>query len=406
MLRLYNTLTREKDAFKPIKKKEAGIYTCGPSVYDFAHIGNFRTFVFEDVLVRYLRYRGYKVRRIMNITDVEDKSISDALKAGKPLEEFIQPYMKRFFEDFKKLNLLPADVYPRASQTIPEMVGMIIRMMRRGFAYKAEDGAIYLDVSKFKNYGRLSRLKLRRGKRRIRRDEPSTIKADFALWKAYDKREGSVFWETEFGRGRPGWHIECSAIGYTYLGKHYDIIAGGVDNIFPHHENTIVQNLAAFGELPANYLLHSRHLIVDGRKMSKSLGNVYTLSDVLSRGYDTKAIKHVLLSAHYRGRLNFTLGKVEESKKAVERIERAIAKLERMRSGSINAEKLVLGAEKKFEAAMDDSLNTKKSLAIIDKFVRDMGRVADRLDKKSRKKALRAFEKFDSVLGFGFFTKK
>jgi cysteinyl-tRNA synthetase len=402
MLKLFNTLTRKKEKFQPIGDI-VGIYTCGPSVYQYAHIGNFRTFIVEDVLVRYLRFKGYKVKRVMNLTDIEDKAVSTAEKEGKTLKELTEYYSKVFFEDMKTLALLPADVFPKATEHVPEMVGIIKKIMENGFAYKGKDGSIYYDVSKFRDFGKLSHLKLKRGKKKIKRDEwgeSTSIISDFALWKSYEKKDGDVFWETELGRGRPGWHIECSAMCSKHLGRRFDIHAGGVDNIFPHHENVIAQNFAAFGKNPSKYWLHIRHLMVDGRKMSKSAGNYYTLRDLIERGFKPMAIKYLLLSMSYRRRLNFTFQGIKEAERKLERIRKIIGRLKKA-NGVSDAEKITLKARKKFEHALDDNLNTGKALKVLEELADEVSLINP--DKKSSEKILETFKTFDSILGLGLF---
>ena len=403
MLELFNTLTRKKEIFVPLGDI-VGIYTCGPSVYQCAHIGNFRTFVFEDVLVRYLRYKGYKVKRVMNLTDIEDKAIVAARKEGKKLSELTLYYSKIFFEDMNTLNLLPADVFPRATEHLHEIIDIIKKMMENGYAYRGEDGSIYYKVSMFRNYGKLSHLKLRKGKKKIKRDEwgeDTSIISDFALWKSYEKEDGDVFWETELGKGRPGWHIECSAMGSKHLGTRFDIHVGGVDNIFPHHENVIAQNFGGFGVNPSRYWLHCRHLMVDGKKMSKSAGNFYTLHDLIAKGWDPMAIKYLLLTMNYRRRLNFTIDRLKEAAEKIKKICMNIRNLETA-DGMDDAEKIVNRARKKFENAMDDNLNTGKALIILEEFAGDVGKINP--DKKSAGKILGLFRDFDTVLGLQLFT--
>ncbi len=381
-----------------------GIYTCGPSVYQYAHIGNFRAFVFEDVLVRYLRFKGYKVKRVMNLTDIEDKAIATAKKKGKTLRELTEYHSKVFFEDMEKLNLLPAEVFPKATEHVPEIIEIIKKMMENGFAYRGKDGSIYYDVSKFKDFGKLSHLKLRVGKKKIKRDEwgeDTSIISDFAIWKSYEKKDGDVFWETELGKGRPGWHIECSAMCTKHLGTRFDIHAGGVDNIFPHHENVIAQNFGAFGENPSKYWLHIRHLMVDGRKMSKSAGNFYTLRDLLNMGYEPMAIKYLLLSMSYRRRLNFTFEGIEDAEKKLEKIQNTIDRLMKA-NGEDDAEKIASKAMKKFGQALDDNLNTGKALEIMEEFTEEVSQIDS--DKSSSEKILETFKTFDSILGLGLFT--
>ena len=403
MLKLFNTLSRQKEIFQPLGDV-VGIYTCGPSVYQYAHIGNFRTFVFEDVLVRYLRYKGYSVKRVMNLTDIEDKSISIAQKEGKSLPELTKYYSKVFFEDMDTLELVSADVFPKATEHVPQMIDLIKKMMKNGYAYRGKDGSVYYDISKFKGFGELSHLKLRAGKKKIKRDdwgEDTSIISDFALWKSYEREDGDIFWETELGKGRPGWHIECSAMGSKHLGIRFDIHVGGVDNIFPHHENVIAQNFASFGVNPSKYWLHCRHLMVDGKKMSKSTGNFYTLRDLLEKGFKPMAVKYLLLTMSYRRRLNFTFSGLED---AAEKIDRICALIERIKTtnGTDHAEKIVTKARKQFEKAMNDNLNTGKALKIMQELADEVNKLNP--DKESSEEILESFRIFESILGLQLFT--
>jgi cysteinyl-tRNA synthetase len=407
MLKLFNTLSRQKEIFQPLRDV-VGIYTCGPSVYQYAHIGNFRTFVFEDVLVRYLRYKGYNVKRVMNLTDIEDKSIEIARKDGKSLSELTEYYSKVFFEDMDTIELLPADVFPKATEHVPEIIEIIKKMMKNGYAYRGKDGSVYYDISKFKDFGKLSHLKLRAGKKKIKRDdwgEDTSIISDFALWKSYEKEDGDIFWNAELGKGRPGWHIECSAMGSKHLGACFDIHVGGVDNIFPHHETVIAQNFAAFGVNPSKYWLHCRHLMVDGKKMSKSAGNFYTLRDLIEKGFKPMAIKYLLMTMTNRRRLNFTLSGLEDAAEKISRICAAIERIENIYgtdNGNDNAEKIAIKARKQFEKAMDDNLNTGKALKIMQEFTEEIKEINP--DKSSSEKILGSFRIFDSILGLQLFT--
>lgn len=275
MIRFYNTLSGRLEEFIPLEPGQVKLYTCGPTVYDYAHIGNYRAYVFEDLLKRFLLAKGYRVTHVMNITDVDDKTIRGAREKNLSLAEYTQMYIEAFFEDIDTLKILRADYYPRATQHIPDMVKMIKGLLVKGFAYE-KDGSIYFDVSKFPKYGQLSKIKVSELKSGVRIDADEYTKEnvhDFALWKK--QKEGEPFWETELGRGRPGWHIECSVMSSKYLGETFDIHCGGVDNIFPHHENEIAQSEAYTGKKFVNYWLHCHHLIVDGEKMSKSKGNFY-----------------------------------------------------------------------------------------------------------------------------------
>jgi len=287
-LRFFNTITRKKEEFVSIEPGKVGMYTCGPTVYDYAHIGNFRTYMFEDLLRRYLEYKGYEVTQVMNITDVDDKTIAGSRAKKVSLSEYTKKYIDAFFDDLDTLNIERADFYPEATTHIKEMVELVKKLLDKGFAYRS-DGDIYFKLSSFKDYGKLSKMKLENLKigARVGKDEYEKEEAsDFALWKGWDEKDGDVFWETEIGKGRPGWHIECSAMSMKYLGEHFDIHTGGIDNMFPHHENEIAQSESATGKKFVNFWLHSLHLIVEGKKMSKSLGNIYTLRDILEKGYN------------------------------------------------------------------------------------------------------------------------
>ncbi|MEM3666709.1 MAG: cysteine--tRNA ligase [Candidatus Bathyarchaeia archaeon] len=402
----FNTLTRKKEKFIPIEEGKVKMYTCGPTVYDFAHIGNFRTFVFQDVLRRWLEYRGFKVTQVMNITDVDDKTIKGAKRRNTSLKEYTDYYMKAFFEDIEALNLEKAECYPRATEHIPEMVELIKRLMEKGYAYRGEDSSIYYDISKFKDYGKLSKLKIEELKpgARIKVDEYGKEEArDFALWKAWDEEDGDVFWETEIGKGRPGWHIECSTMAMKYLGETIDIHSGGVDLIFPHHENEIAQSEAATGKPFAHYWLHSEHLLVEGRRMAKRYGNYYTLRDLMAKGYDSKAIRYLLMSTHYRQQLNFTFEGLEAAKSAVDRLRIFVHRLLEADGSGCGEEikHLMVDVQKRFEEAMDDDLNIGLALAALFDFVRDVNKLMDE-NKLSRWEAEEVYNlmmRFDKILG-------
>jgi cysteinyl-tRNA synthetase len=379
---LFNTLTRKKETFIPTVLGKAKMYTCGPTVYDYAHIGNFRAFLFEDLLKRWLVYRGYKVTHIMNLTDIDDKTIKGSQKQGIPLRQFTNFYVKAFFEDIKALNIEPADVYPKATDHIREMVTIIQTLMAKGFAYKGEDGSIYFSVCKFPEYGKLSHIKVDELKAgaRVSQDEYAKEEAqDFALWKAYTPEDGNVYWETELGKGRPGWHIECSAMSMKYLGETFDIHCGGVDNMFPHHENETAQSEAATGKKFVNYWMHNEHLQVEGKKMSKRLGNFYTLRDLLAKGYDPIVIRYLLMSTHYRQQFNFTFEGLEASKAAVERLRNFVRRLHEA-EGTTNPEKVVnltAKLEACFGGSMDDDLNIGIALSSLFDFVREINGLLD-----------------------------
>ena len=358
------------------------IYTCGPTVYDYAHIGNFRAFLFEDLLKRWLIQRGFKVTHVMNLTDIDDKTIKGSQKQGIPLRQFTDFYVKAFFEDIKALNIQPADVYPKATDHIPEMIQLIKTLMAKGIAYKGEDGSIYFSVCKFPEYGQLSHIKVDELKAgaRVSQDEYAKEEAqDFALWKAWTTEDGDVFWETELGKGRPGWHIECSAMSTKYLGETFDIHCGGVDNMFPHHENEIAQSEGATGKKFVNYWMHNEHLQVEGKKMSKRFGNFYTLRDLLAKGYDPIAIRYLLMSTHYRQQFNFTFEGLEAAKAAVERLRNFIRRLHEV-EGTTNTGKvatLMAKLEACFGGSMDDDLNIGIALSSLFDFVREINSMLD-----------------------------
>ncbi|MBU0715415.1 MAG: cysteine--tRNA ligase, partial [Verrucomicrobia bacterium] len=323
-LRIYNTLSRQTEEFVPLQAPQVRLYTCGPTVYDFAHIGNFRAYVFEDLLRRTLRFRGFQVIQVMNLTDVDDKTIHGAQAAKVALGDYTRQYTDAFFEDLRALTIEPAEHYPAATAHIPEMIALINTLFQKGYAYRSEDGSVYFSIAKFKDYGKLAHLDLAGLKpgARIAQDEyQKENAADFALWKAWQSEDGDVAWDSPWGRGRPGWHIECSAMSMKYLGASFDLHTGGVDNIFPHHEDEIAQSEAATGRPFVKYWMHCAHLVVDGRKMSKSLGNFFTLRDILQRGYSGREIRYALMAVHYRQALNFTFEVLDAARSALARLD-------------------------------------------------------------------------------------
>ncbi len=406
-IKFYNTMTRKKEVFKPIRPDFAGFYTCGPTVYNFAHIGNFRTYVFEDVLRRTLKMAGYKVKQVMNITDVEDKIIKACREQKIGLKEFTQKYTQAFFEDLKTLNIEPAEVYPKATETIPEMVAMIKTLMQKGYAYKGDDGSIYYAIAKFKDYGKLAHLDISSLKAgaRVKQDEYDKENVqDFALWKAWDANDGDIFWETELGKGRPGWHIECSAMSIKNLGETFDIHTGAVDNIFPHHQNEIAQSEGATGKKFVNYWVHSEHLLVDNKKMSKSLGNFFTLRDVLAKGYNPRGLRYLLLSSHYRQKLNFTFDSLDAAENTVSGLIDFVDKLHDFKSDTEDNKKISAAAKKaieKFRKAMEDDLDTPKALAAMFALVSETNKAIEekKLSTADAKEVLAAMNEFDKILG-------
>ncbi len=405
-LKFYNTLTRTKEEFRPIDRSQVRMYTCGPTVYDYAHIGNFRTYMFEDLLRRYLKYKGYDVVQVMNLTDVDDKTIRGSRAEGIPLERYTDRYIEAFFRDLDTLGIERAEVYPRATEHVPEMVAMVKELVERGNAYEI-GGNYYYRISSFPGYGKLSNLDLAGLKpgARVATDEyEKDSVSDFALWKAWDTDDGDVFWDTELGRGRPGWHIECSAMSMKYLGNHFDIHTGGVDNKFPHHENEIAQSVAATGEKFVNYWLHSEHLIVEGQRMGKSLGNYYTVPDILEKGHSGLAVRYLLISTHYRQQLNFTFDGLEAAGNALERYNDFIANLADSPGGESDgtAGGVVESAVRGFEEALDDDLNISGALGVVFDLIREINRLKaeGKLSSDERAQVLTTVGKFDTVLNF------
>jgi len=401
-----NSLTRSRQEFKPIRPGEVRMYTCGPTVYNYAHVGNFRTYMFEDLLRRYLKYKGYRVTQVMNLTDVDDKTIRDSRAAGITLKEHTAKFTAAFFEDLDKLRIERAEYYPAATDHVPEMVAIIKKLIDKGLAYQS-DGSWYFKIAAFPSYGKLANLDksgLKAGARVASDEYEKESVSDFALWKAWDEADGDVYWDTELGRGRPGWHIECSAMSSKYLGNHFDIHTGGVDNLFPHHENEIAQSEGANDETFVNYWLHSEHLIVEGRKMAKSLGNFYRLSDLTEKGYASLAVRYQLLSTHYRQQLNFTLEGLDQATKALERYNDFVANLSAYQGGqsSGEAEAITSRVLAEFEIFMDDDLNISGALGAVFDFIRDTNRLRseNKLSAAERDKALEAVRQIDMVLEF------
>jgi cysteinyl-tRNA synthetase len=364
-LKLYNTLTRKKEAFKPLKDKQVGFYSCGPTVYNYAHIGNLRTYLFNDILKRSLVFLGYDTKQVMNITDIDDKTIRGSIKEGLSLKDFTRKYEKIFFEDLKELNINKPDYVLRATENIQEMVSMIKILMDKGYAYKTSDG-IYFSIKKFKNYGKLAKLeKIKDTKERISNDEYDKENAhDFALWKFYTPEDGDVFWDTEIGKGRPGWHIECSAMSTKILGDTLDIHTGAIDLIFPHHTNEIAQSEAATGKKFVNYWLHAGFLTMKEGKMSKSLGNVAYLKNLKEKGYSPMDYRYMCLTTHYRAELQFFDENLDSAKNAYTRLKNICAELKD--DGKIN-EKYI----SEFKKALEDDIEMPKALAVLWKLVRD-----------------------------------
>lgn len=414
-LKLFNTLTRSVQEFSPLDpaKKKVGMYCCGPTVYDFAHIGNWRTFVFADLVRRTLEFNGYDVTHVMNITDVEDKIIKRVRENKTTLPEFTGKYEAAFLEDLKTLNCREPHHKPRATAYIAEIVSLIEKLIARGIAYQASDKSVYFSIQKYRgcgcHYGQLLKLnfdELRVGERVASDEYDKESVADFALWKAHVPDDGDVFWPSPWGEGRPGWHIECSAMSMKVLGESFDLHLGGEDLKFPHHEDEIAQSEGATGKPFVKHWLHGAHLLVEGKKMSKSLGNFFTLRDLLAKGFTGREVRYLLLTAHYRETFNFTLEGLHGAKTALARIDECVGKL---RDVGVQASACSSAPAKlltDFSAALADDLNISAAWASVFEWVREMNkRIAENnLNPNDAAAALAAWEKVDSVLGVGIKT--
>lgn len=406
-MRFYNSLGRRLEEFKPICENNVGLYTCGPTVYNFAHIGNFRCYLFEDILRRTIEYHGCKVTQVMNLTDVDDKTIRDSRAANLPLNTFTQKYKDAFFEDLKTLRIEPAEYYPAATDHIPEMIELIQKLFDKGIAYQSEDKSVYFSIAKYGDYGQLVNLDMsnQRVGERVSSDEYAKDSvADFALWKAWDEKDGDVKWDSPWGPGRPGWHIECSAMSQKYLGKTFDLHTGGIDNMFPHHEDEIAQSEAANGCKFVNYWLHCEHLTVNKQKMSKSLGNFYTMRDLLAKGYTGAEIRWALIGTHYRSKLNFDLASLDQARSALKKFTDLFRRLGQVPAGDAGAEKaaeLAANAKAKFGAAFGEDLNVAEALAEVFKFTKEVksALAKNEFGKKAAEIALDQYRDFDRILG-------
>ncbi|MBL7032650.1 MAG: cysteine--tRNA ligase [Candidatus Delongbacteria bacterium] len=410
-LRFYNSMTRKKEEFISLQEGKAGLYTCGPTVYGYAHIGNFRAYMFEDLLRRYLKYSGYEVTQVMNLTDVDDKTIRRSQEEGLPLQEFTLRFKDAFFNDLKTLKIEAAEHYPAATDHIPEMVELVQRLQANGNTYDT-GGSIYFSIASFPEYGRLANLdpESMRACGRIDNDEYEKDDArDFALWKAWTDGDGDVFWETVLGKGRPGWHIECSAMSTRYLGTNFDLHTGGVDNRFPHHENEIAQSVCGYKDKFVKYWLHCEFLLVDGRKMSKSLGNFHTIPQLLEMGLDPLAIRYALLSVHYRMKLNFTIDGVKAAAQSVQRLQNFYKALCRVAGQDVTDEagtdglvmQLLQNTADTFREALDDDLNIAPALGAVFTLLPEINRLQDenRLSSRSAARVRNLLDRVDSVLG-------
>ena len=400
-IRFYNTLTRKKEIFKPINKGKVSLYTCGPTVYNRAHIGNFRTFIFEDVLKRVLQLVGYNVKHVMNITDVDDKTIKKAHEENKKLNKITSKYTAEFMEDLQALKILPADLFPAATDHIQNMIEMISILIENKNAYVADDGSVFFSIDSINDYGKLANLDLKRQKQtdRVAADEYTKDNPrDFALWKAWKVEDGDVFWDSPWGIGRPGWHMECSVMSTKYLGNHFDIHCGGVDNIFPHHENEIAQSCAALGTEFVNIWMHSEHLNMADEKMSKSLGNIKTIPELLDDGHSAESLRYVLISSHYRSKLSFSSNKLDDARKAVHRINDIYNRLQ----GIISDGNSFPNEYDQFIEALVDDLNTPKALGILFNYLKELNRKIDndKLTDEESSRGILFIKKADEIFSF------
>lgn len=399
-MEFYNTLTHKKEKFTPLNKKDVLFYSCGPTVYNYPHIGNYRAYIFADTLKRVLLYGGYKVKHIMNLTDVDDKTIRNSQKEGKTLREFTEFYTEEFFKDIKTLNIIEPTKFTKATDYIHEMVEIVKKLLEKGLAYKSEDGCVYFKINKFKNYGKLSGLVLENQKEnasgRIKTDEYEKDNAqDFALWKAWDEKDGAVFWETSLGKGRPGWHIECSAMSMANLGEEIDIHTGGVDNIFPHHENEIAQSEGATGKHFVKYWMHNEWVLVDQKKMAKSEKNFYVLKDLTDKGVNPLAYRFWLLMANYRTRVNFVWEALEGAETALKRLYNLYLGLGPSSPASKeDVGKVNKAYQNKFKIFLEDDLETPRALTLLWDIFKD--ETISNADKKA------TVLDFDKVFGLGF----
>jgi cysteinyl-tRNA synthetase len=413
-LKLFNTLSRSIQEFAPLNPPNVGMYCCGPTVYDFAHIGNWRTFVFADLVRRCLEFKGCAVTHVMNVTDVEDKIIKGVREAKTTLRAFTDQYESAFFADMKTLNCLEPHHKPRATDFIPAMIELIEKLVARGIAYKAADGSVYFSIEKYRGsghtYGQLLKLnfdEMRVGERVASDDYAKASAGDFVLWKARVPEDGVVFWPSPWGEGRPGWHIECSAMSMKFLGQSFDLHLGGEDLVFPHHEDEIAQSEGATGKPFAKYWLHGAHLLVEGKKMSKSLGNFFTLRDLLAKGFTGREIRCLLLTAHYRETFNFTLEGLQAARAALTRIDECVDKLraieESKSKSGVQSPKPDQSVVRQFAEALDNDLNISGAWGAVFEWIRDTNRriAENTLNAVDASATLAAWNKIDSVLGIG-----
>jgi cysteinyl-tRNA synthetase len=413
-IKFFNTLTWKKEAFKPIHKNQVLMYNCGPTTYAPPHIGNMRSFIMADLIRRYLEFRGFKVKQVMNLTDIDDKTIRDSGKEGVSLKEFTERYIRIFFDYLDMLKIKRATIYPKATENVNEMIEMVRELVKKGYAYE-NSGSVYFSIKKFKDYGKLSHLDMKRIKigARIAADEYTKDNPrDFALMKRSTTEElkRGIFYETEWGKVRPGWHIECSVMILKYLGETVDIHTGGVDLIFPHHENEIAQSEAYLGKKHVNYWIHNEHLLLNGEKMSKSMGNVITLEEAVKK-FSPEVVRYMFVSVHRRQKLNYTDGFAENAKKNYERLKESLnhlnftldsAEMKKSKQDAVLLKKLTK-IKKQFVEAMDDDLNTPLALTVFHQLSKEINKYLKKgKNRDVLKKALKLFEEFSEVLGLQF----
>lgn len=404
MLTVFNTATHQKEEFKPIRNNEVRFYGCGPTIYNYAHIGNLRAYVFYDLLNRVLRYKGYQVTFAMNLTDVDDKTIRDSRTTGKTLREFTDFYATEFFKDCAALHIKKPDVVMRATEEIDSMIELIEYLLEKGHAYKTTSGDIFFKINTFKEYGKMAGIDIStlrsNADGRLADEYEKEDAQDFALWKAYAEKDGAVFWEAPFGKGRPGWSLECSAMARKYLGQPIDLHIGGVDLIFPHHTNEIAQSECAYGCKFVNYWLHNAHITVNGKKMSKSVGNFFTLNDLLKKGYTPESIRYEFLKAHYRLTMDFLEGNLKGNQTVIDKLSNFMMRLSepKMGQGWCDLDSALKTVSEGFEKGLDDDLNMPVSLAFLFEFMSDVNKNFNHLSCADADKIKDLICRFDTVL--------
>ncbi|MBU0647983.1 cysteine--tRNA ligase [Patescibacteria group bacterium] len=411
-LKLYNTLSRQKEEFKPLKENHVKMYVCGPTVYNYVTIANFRGYIIPDILRRYFEYHGYKIKHVMNLTDVDDKTIRVSQEQKISLAEYTQKYSDAFLEDANKLNIIPPTKICKATDHIKEMIKIIKYLLKKNIAYQGKDGSIYFSILKFEEYGKLAKLDktgLKIGHRVSHQEYDKDQAADFVLWKAHTQADGENFWKSPFGPGRPGWSIECSAMSMKYLGETFDIHTGGVDLIFPHHENEIAQSECYTGKKFVNYWIHHEHILVNGQRMGKSLKNFYTVRDILDKNYSPRDLRYLYLSSHYRSKLNFTWDSIKAAHNVLKNIDNFITRLQNVKKEMPNIpansyESLFTSSQNQFFEAVEDDLNTPKAISVLHNLIKKINILLDdeKIGKKAAQKTIELLKDFDRILAVLF----